>query len=313
MSNDNSGAPGAAAFVFPGVAVEPSGAEAAFFDKHRGVMAPFIAQASEAAGVDLAEVCGHGGLAGLDERNSQLFTVAYSHGVAMVHVDAGIVPAVLAGYSLGVYAALSASGAVAFGDCLALAALAYDLMRRECGGAAYAMGAVVGLTEEETRGMLASGAFPTVRRTNTNNATCGVYSGAAPDIAGFFDAARSRGALSTVTFDVSIPYHHADFLGGAAQRFLDAVNKVAWRDSPVPVVSSIDQRSLVKAADLAGFAAQNIASPVNWQKVAETIAAMGVTTAYECGPGISLCQNGRFIEPRLRYVTVRKLVRRESP
>jgi [acyl-carrier-protein] S-malonyltransferase len=300
------------AFVFPGAAVEPCGAEAAFYAKHREVMRPFLVKASAAAETDLEDVLAKGPLSGLDERNSQLFTFAYSHAVAEVHRAAGISPAVVAGYSLGIYAAMSASGALAFDEGLSVVGAVFDIMKEQCAGGAYAMGAVVGLAQSDTDRIVASGKFPTVCRTNTNNETCGVFSGTKADIEGFFEAARAEGAFSTVTFRVSIPYHHPKFIGGASARFARVLKDFSFNDAAVPVVSSIEQKPLVRAADLVEFIVKNFSSPVHWQKVIQTIAAMGVTTVYECGPGISLSQNARFIPDRLRYITVKKAIRRDA-
>ncbi|HMD67330.1 MAG TPA: ACP S-malonyltransferase [Chitinivibrionales bacterium] len=300
------------AFVFPGAAVEPCGAEAGFYAKHREVMWPFVVKASEAAGLDLEETLDKGLLSGLDERNSQLFTFAYSHAVAQAHRHAGVSPAVVAGYSLGIYAAITVSGALAFDQGLSVVGAVFDIMKEQCTGGAYAMGAVVGLLQSDTDRIVASGKFPSICRTNTNNETCGVFSGTAQDIETFFAEARTQGALSTVTFRVSIPYHHPKFIGGASARFARVLKDFSFCDAAVPVISSIDQRPLVKPGDLVEFVVKNFSSPVHWQKVTETIAAMGVATVYECGPGISLCQNGRFIPNRLRYITVRRATRRDA-
>lgn len=298
------------AFVFPGAAVEPCGAEAAFYAKHREAMWPFLVKASAAAGIDLEETLDKGLFSGLDERNSQLFTFAYSHAVAQAHRAAGVSPVVVAGYSLGIYAAMTVSGALAFDQGLSVVGAVFDIMKEQCAGGAYAMGAVVGLTQSDTERIVASGKFPSVCRTNTNNETCGVFSGTTTDIEAFFAGARAEGALSTVMFGVSIPYHHPKFIGSASSRFARVLQDLSFSDAAVPVISSIDQKLLVKAGDLVEFIEKNFSSPVHWQKVTETIAAMGVTTVYECGPGISLSQNARFIPDRLRYVTVKKAIRR---
>ena len=190
--------------------------------------------------------------------------------------------------------------------------MAFDIMKARCGAGTFGMGAIIGLSEEETVRILESGEYPSVCRTNTNNETCGVFSGLKDDMGRFFTEARGCGALSTTMFRVSVPYHHPRYIAAASQTFLDALQTLFWRDAEIPIISSINQAPLVKAADLAGFLSQNLASPVHWQKVAETIARRGATIAYECGPGISLCQNNRFIPNHLRYVTIRKSVRRDT-
>jgi [acyl-carrier-protein] S-malonyltransferase len=182
-------------------------------------------------------------------------------------------------------------------------------MKEECKLGSFGVGAVVGLTERETDDMLAGETFVSVCRTNTNNDTCCIFSGASTDLNAFLAAAGKRGALSTVRLGLSIPYHHPAYLAKASQRLFDIAGKLPWRNAETPIVSSIDQAMLFRAHDLVRFVAANIASPVNWRKVSETLAAQGMTTAYECGPGISLSQNGRFIDNPMRYVTVKKLVR----
>jgi [acyl-carrier-protein] S-malonyltransferase len=299
------------AFVFPGAAVALCGAEATFYARHEDIMQPFLEMASGVAGTDFVDSLNAGRLGQLDERNNQLFTYAYSHAVAQAHMDAGVSPALVAGYSLGIYAAVSVSGAVEFEQCLSIVGTAFDIMKAQCAGGVYGMGAIIGLSEAETRRILASGDYPSVCRTNTNNETCGVFSGLKDDMGRFFKDARDHGALSTVTFRVSVPYHHPRYIAPASKKFFDALQTFAWRDAQIPILSSLNQAPLVKAADLVKFLAQNLASPVQWQKVAEAIARRGVTIAYECGPGISLCQNNRFIPNHIRYVTIRKSVRRD--
>jgi [acyl-carrier-protein] S-malonyltransferase len=300
------------AFVFPGAAVEPCGAEAAFYAKHRETMSPFISQASEAAGADLQECIENNRLGALDEKTSQIFTFAFSHGVAQAHIRAGVTPAVLAGYSLGIYAALSVSGALGFTESLSLVGSAFDIMMKNCVGGPFAMGAVLGLSNGETDSLCATGAYPSVLRTNTNNETCGVFSGKKEELERFFKDARDRGALSTVAFSVGVPYHHPEFISNASGEFLQSIRSLSWRDARLPVISSIDQKLLVKPREFAEFIAGNLVTPLHWQKVVETLGCMGVGTVYECGPGISLCQNGRFIHNGLRYVTIKKNIRKET-
>jgi malonyl CoA-acyl carrier protein transacylase len=170
--------------------------------------------------------------------------------------------------------------------------------------------AVVGLSHAETQRLCASGKYPSVCHTNTNNDTCGVFSGKKDEIGKFFEDAMDLGALSTVLFNVTIPYHHPQYLTEASHEFLKAIIGLSWRDAGIPVISSIDQKPLVKSGELVDFIAKSLASPVHWHHVVQAIAAMGAAILYECGPGISLSQNGRFIQNGLRYITIKKALKR---
>ena len=260
--------------------------------------------------MDLQKFIMENRIGSLDERSSQFFTFAFSHGIAQVHITAGIKPAVLAGYSLGIYAAISISGALAFNECCGMVGMAFDIMKKHCRGGEFAMGAVVGLSHAETQRLCTSGKYPSVCHTNTNNETCGVFSGKKDEIGKFFEDAVAQGALSTVLFNVTIPYHHPQYLSEASHEFLKTIQGLSWRDAGIPVISSIDQKPLVKSGELVDFIANSLASPVHWHHVVQAIAAMGAATLYECGPGISLSQNGRFIQNGLRYITIKKALKR---
>ncbi len=218
-------------------------------------------------------------------------------------------PAFLAGYSFGVYAAFFASGAVSFADGLAMMDAAYQLMAAQCHGRRFGMGVVLGLRESELAELAAAPEFLDVRQVNANNDACGIFSGPREALARFLGAAKSRDALSAEMLDVAIPYHHPLFLADVSPRFHQFISGLAWREPATPLVSSVDQELLTSAAQLRDFAARNLSSPISWRKVVARLQAGGVGRIVECGPGVSLTQNGRFLDPPLRYLNLKNLPR----
>jgi [acyl-carrier-protein] S-malonyltransferase len=298
------------AFAFPGVGVRPSGHETDFYGRHASVMKPFLEEASGAAGSDLVRRLLDGTIGAMEDGKSQLFTYAFCCGFAGVLEGAGIRPAFTAGYSFGIYAALQAAGAVTFGGGLEMVLKAFELMSEASRGRGAGMGVVVGLSGEDLAALVEKQGLASVRIVNSNSELCKVLSGERKDLGILLAEAKRRGAVSTQILEVDIPYHHPALLRGVSPRFMDFIKGLDWKKPRCPVVSSIDQALLEDPSELARFASANLSTPISWQKVVETLAGAGVARIVECGPGLSLTQNGRFIPGGLEYVNTRNVQKR---
>lgn len=296
------------AFAFPGVGVRPCGHEAAFVERHRAVVEPLLAEASRAAGADLAPALVDPDAAPrLTELQGQLLTYAFNVAVAEVcRREAGLEPVLLAGHSMGLYSALAAAGVVGFGDGLAIVADAFEIVAAASAGLDAGMAVVVGLSRREVEGMIAA-RRDSVCHVNSNNDTTLVLSGLRADLEAFLEAALARDALKARLLPVGAPYHHGELLAGASDAFAARLRRRPWRRASVPVVSSIDQRALVEADDLLELTARNIATPIDWERVVRALAARGVELVVECGAGLSLSQNGRLIDGSPPFVTVKNI------
>jgi len=298
---------GRAAFVFPGVGVTPSGHELEFFERHRAVMQPFLDEASAFAGEEL--------LAALDpaERaagrpsalGEELFTHAFDCAVAAAYRQVGLEPSYLSGHSLGLYAALAASGAVRFRDGLQMVERARAFVREACPPGAFGMAVVIGMREPEVAALLAAPEHAGVARANVNNDTATVLSGSVADLESFIEVAKREGAFKAVLLDVDMPYHHPAFLAAATERFRAFLGGLAWNAPCCPLVSPIDQALLEDPVELLECTACNISTPIRWQRVVERLAALGVAVAVECGPGISLTQHASFIPGAPKHVNTK--------
>jgi len=299
---------GKAAFVFPGVGVAPSGHEGEFLQRHRGVMQPFLDEASAFAGEDLnaalrpATPDGPGRLSACGE---ELFTYAFDCAVAAVYLQAGLEPAYVAGHSLGLYAALAVTGAVRFGDGLAMVERARAFVREACPHGPFGMAVVIGMRQVEIERLLGDPAHGGLALANVNNETAAVLSGKVPDLRRFLAAADREGALKAVLLDIDLPYHNPRFLAPATDRFRTFLGTLAWTAPSCPIVSPIDQALLEDPAALWECTARNISSPIRWLKVIERLAALEAAVAVECGPGISLTQHAYFISGAPKHVNTK--------
>jgi len=301
---------GKVAFVFPGIGVAPCGYEADFYSRHQSQMRPFFEHASELAGVDLAEAATNGGAQDLGHRANELFTCAFSCAGYAVYASLGFTPSCVAGYSLGVYSALFASGALSFADSLKIAVKAHILVQDVLPEGEFGMGIVVGLRGEEVEQLLQESGDEQLCVANTNSATAYVLAGRRDTLALLLDRAETLGALRTSLLTLDVPFHNPHFLGKASSDLTDFLGGFAWASPACPVVSSIDQRLLVTPDQLIAFTALNLSTPIHWLRVTEALAGQDVRMVIECGPGISLTQNARFIAGSPRHTSVQTSKRR---
>jgi len=304
--------PGKTAFAFPGAGIKPCGREAPFFARHERILRPLLDEASQIAGVNLAGELSAGRIDRLADDGNQCFTYAFGAGVCRVLDEAGIRPDLAAGYSFGIYGALVAAGAVSFGDGLRMVRKAFDLMAEGCRGVEAGMAAIVGLGRDDIEALLAGRPGADVHLVITNSDLCHVLSGPAGELARVIEEARGRGAVGTERLEVAVPYHHP-MIAGASADFASFLETIPWKTPACPVVSSITQELLTRPPQLIDFAARNLSTPISWQGVVEKLAAEGVSRIIECGPGISLSQNGRFLPGGIEYVNLRTMEKRIGP
>ena len=149
---------GRCAFLFPGQASQVVGMACDLYEQHESVRERF-AQADQVLDFKLSELC----FQGPEERLMQTEVTqpaVFVHSVAAweVLVMGGQVPAAVAGHSLGEYSALVAAGALSFEAALGLVRSRGRLMQEVGVAQPGAMGAVIGLEDEQVLALCAQAA-----------------------------------------------------------------------------------------------------------------------------------------------------------
>lgn len=291
-------------YLFPGTGVPFCGHEFNFYVRHRSVIQPFLEAASHFTDRPLIDRLQKNDPQTLNEHDFQLFTIAFSCGMFDVFRQHKIIPEIVSGYSMGTYSALYACGALDYSDCLYLASNAYRLMKQVVNSDQYGMGAVIGLTFDEVN-ELVIGISPLLHIVNINNDTCFIISGKKSDIAIMLNMAEKKGAIKASKLTVEIPYHHAELMKEASVGIKKYITECKWNAPAVPVLSTIDRKMLTTAQNCADLVADNLSSPINWACVIEYLLVRNRHNLIECGPGITLTQNGRFVSPELRFINVK--------
>ena len=211
----------------------------------------------------------------------------------------GAAPAVLAGHSLGEYAALVAAGALKFADAVPLVRFRAQAMQEAVPAGVGAMAAVMGLDADGIREACREAAQgQIVEPVNFNAPDQIVIAGHREAVERAVDSARARGAKRAMMLPVSAPFHSM-LMRPAAERLATHLGGIAINAPTLPVIHNFDV-SVANTPDAirAALAAQ-AASPVRWVETIRAFVGRGVTHMVECGPGKVLSGLAKRIAPEL--------------
>lgn len=296
---------GGTAFLFPGQGSQYAGMGEALASHSASARAVFEA-ADEALGEPLSRLCFTGESAQLDLTiNAQpailATSVAYLSALEEA-LGATLRPSFYAGHSMGQYSALVAAGALRPADALRLLRERGHQMQASADDGA--MAAVIGLDddrlEELARVGSAVGAFSVANRNSPGQV---VVSGQRAAVDAALGAARSFGARKTVPLPVTVAAH-SSLMTRAAERMSVILAGVTFGDPAAPLLANADARPLRTAASCRAELVEHLTAGVDWVAVVRAMAAAGVTTFVEVGPGRVLTGLVRRIVPELEAVAL---------
>jgi [acyl-carrier-protein] S-malonyltransferase len=211
-------------------------------------------------------------------------------------------PSMVAGHSVGEYAALVAAGVLEFGAALRLVARRAQLMADA--DADGGMMAVIGLDRDQVERVVEAAGRPTELVVANDNAPGQVViSGRRDSLAVAEGAMRVAGARRLIPLPVSGAFH-SPLMAGVAEALAEAFESESWSDARVPVVSNVTAEPLTDADRLRALLAEQVRSPVEWVRCVERMVADGVDTMVELGSGAALVGMVRRIAPDVTAVAV---------
>lgn len=262
-----------------------------------------FAEADAALGWSVSDACWHGPADWLsDTRQTQPCLLTTSVAAQRALAEAGApAPAVVAGHSVGEYAALVAAGVLEFDAALRLVALRGELMA-EAGGDG-GMAAVIGLDREKVTQVVSMHAASDLVVANDNAPGQVVISGAGRALETVSEAMLAAGARRVIRLPVSGAFH-SPLMSDVADSLAVAFAAETWRESGIPVVSNVTAELVTDAGRIRELLAEQVRSPVEWVRSVERIVATGVHLVVECGAGSALVGMVRRIAPSLATATV---------
>jgi [acyl-carrier-protein] S-malonyltransferase len=292
------------AFVFPGQGSQSVGMMQGWGDRAE-VRATF-AEASDALGQDLWTLVSDGPAELLNQTvNTQPAMLAADMAAWRVWQTAGgPTPALLAGHSLGEYAALVAAGALGFADAVKLVRFRAEAMQAAVPEGVGAMAAILGLDDEAVRAVCADAAAgEVVEAVNLNSPGQVVIAGNKAAVERAMVLAKEKGAKRALPLPVSVPSHSSLMLP-AAEKLLEHLRGVAILAPNIPVLHNTDVQSHSEPAAIRAALAKQLHTPVRWVETVQALKAAGIERVIECGPGKVLAGLNKRIDDSLPAVAL---------
>ncbi len=275
------------AFLFPGQNSQYVGMGRDLCGKFATARQTFE-EADEALGFSISKMCFEGPedqLKLTEFQQPAICTVSVA--VLRVLAERGITPALVAGHSLGEYAANVAAGSLAFADAVKTVRQRGRFMQEAVPPGQGAMAAVLGLSSEETARACDDAAAETqliVSAANFNSPEQTVISGEAPAVERAAQLCKDRGAKRVVMLQVSAPFHCA-LMQPAQDRLAELLRAIDFATPRVPLVVNVDAVLVTDPDQLRDALIRQVTGAVRWVESVRLLIADQPACFVEVGPG----------------------------
>lgn len=278
------------AFLFPGQGSQSVGMLNAFKSNAQtaALYMDMCLEAKDALGQDLGALIENGPL--------ELLNLTSNTQPAMLMADVlvlrawlaagGVKPSLVAGHSLGEYAALVAAGVFGLAEGLKLVHVRAQAMQEAVPVGHGGMAAILGLSDEEVKQVCqqASSNGEVAEAVNFNAPSQVVIAGSAQGVKVACDLAKSLGAKRALVLPVSAPFH-SSLMKPASVKLASALGEVNFQSPTLPVYNNIDVAIETESVKIRDALVRQAYGPVRWVETIQSMAAAGTTLFVECGPG----------------------------
>lgn len=273
------------ALVFPGQGSQSLGMMAGYGDSP--VIRATFDEASAALGRDLWQLAADGPAQAQSQTvNTQPLMLTADIAVYRLWLEKGGRPPVMvAGHSLGEYAALVAAGVLQLKDAVPLVELRARAMQAAVPAGEGAMAAVMGLDAAAVIAACAEAAQgQVVQAVNFNEPKQTVIAGHKAAVERAAELVKAQGAKRALMLPVSAPFH-CSLMQPAAEALKARLAEVIFTAPQIPVINNVDVAQLADPAAIRNALVRQAASPVRWVETMQAMQVVGVTHVFECGPG----------------------------
>lgn len=216
-------------------------------------------------------------------KNTQPCVYCMDLAAAKALEEAGVRPDFAAGFSLGEIAALTFGGVFTPEAGFGFVCKRAQAMQQAAEENPGAMAAVLKLPNEKVEELC--GEFSQVWPVNYNCPGQLVVAGEPGQLAAFQAKVKEAGGRAA-PLAVSGGFH-SPLMESAAGKLQEALEGMSLQAPFLPVYANATARPY--EGDMKALLVRQVKSPVRWQETIEALAAEGVDTFFECGPGKTLC------------------------
>ncbi|WP_110953101.1 ACP S-malonyltransferase [Anaerosinus massiliensis] len=274
------------AFVFPGQGSQTIGMGQELFEKY-DIAKDLFKKADDVLGFSIKDMCFNGPEEELRKTfNTQPAILTVSVICHEILKEAGVVPEIVAGHSLGEYSALVAAGALNFEDAVHLVRQRGTFMQEAVPIGQGGMAAILGLERtiiiDICNELMQTG--EAVQAVNFNCPGQVVIAGTTKGVEQACQLLKEAGARKTVILPVSAPFH-SSLMKPASEKLALELDKITLRDASIPVVANVTGKILTKANAIKESLIEQAASPVKWEDCVAEMQKFGANLFVEVGPG----------------------------
>ena len=212
---------------------------------------------------------------------------------------------IMAGHSLGEYAALVCADAINLADAAVLVATRGRLMQQTVPLGQGAMAAIVGLSDDEVDTLCRQVSTDMLYVSPANYNAIGqvVIAGHTLAVESALNLANEMGARMAINIPVSVPCH-CPLLTEAAELFADSLQRADFKVPTVPVISNVDLSIYQSVEQIRSLLKEQLYRPVRWVETIQLMKNKGINVVVECGPGKVLSGLIKRIDKTLISVSV---------
>lgn len=294
------------AFVFPGQGSQSIGMLNELAQNHP-LITQLFATVSEQVGYDVWQLVQHGPATKLNQTEyTQVAMLTADVAVYKLLQQKKVIAAkVLAGHSLGEYAALVCADAITLPAAAKLVAKRGQLMQEAMPLNFGAMAAIIGLTNEQITTLCEQASTATAQVSPANYNAIGqvVIAGHTAAVEDALILADKMGAVLAKIIPVSVPCH-CPLLKDAAELFALALEKTEFTVPNLPVISNVDLSTYQSVAQIKSLLKEQLYRPVRWVETILQMKRLGVESIIECGPGKVLNGLVKRIDKSLHVMSI---------